>query len=380
MSRKAAFSRSPRGAWALLLLALLLAASPAPAAGEASPAPPPVPGPATPPPRAAAAAPAPSTVPARAPARDRPARPAPAKARPSRPTYHHYRHQVLPGETLGQIARRYGVQVAHLQRWNDLEGSFVREGQQLQVYTRTPVRARREITHRVRPGETVTSIAKKYEQSVATLARLNRLDSRGRLRAGQTLRIVVEGPEQPSISRGTPQDGQLLAGEQLPAGAGYRVRFPSRAWGTNSTITCLLATFREMNRRFPGSQAAIGDLSKKGGGYLPPHASHQNGKDVDISVYLKGHKKLDTFVRATPRTLDAPRNLALLEALVATGKVQYIFLDYDLQRVLVEEARKQGWPERKRQEWFQYPRGRGVGAIVMHESGHADHLHVRFER
>lgn len=36
---------------------------------------------------------------------------------------------------------------------------------------------------------------------------------------------------------------------------------------------------------------AIGDFSKKGGGFLKGHSSHQNGKDVDLYYPLKNHKK-----------------------------------------------------------------------------------------
>lgn len=306
-----------------------------------------------------------------------PSRPSPSKK--ERVVHHHYRHTVLPGETLGEIARRYAVPITALQRWNDLPGHFLREGQVLHVYTPHPVRSRRELTHRVVRGETLGKIARRYEVDPAELARLNRITDPHRLREGQLLRVVVEGPEQPSVSKGTPQAGKLIHGEQLLPGPGYRVRARSRAWGTNATVTRLIAAFRKMERRFPGARVVIGDLSLKEGGHMPPHVSHQNGRDVDISFYVKGKKALEDWVRVTPATLDAQRTLALIEELIAGGGVQYVFISYPLQAPLYEQAKKAGWSARKLRQVFQYPRGEAAVAIVMHEPGHNDHFHLRFE-
>ncbi|OIN59683.1 peptidoglycan DD-metalloendopeptidase family protein [Arsenicibacter rosenii] len=53
----------------------------------------------------------------------------------------------------------------------------------------TPTRFKRTVLHRVRPGETLSSIAGRYGLSVSTLARKNHLSSRSRLRPGQKLRV-----------------------------------------------------------------------------------------------------------------------------------------------------------------------------------------------
>jgi len=298
--------------------------------------------------------------------------------RKRRRTYH-YRHTVLPGETLGALARRYTVRVRDLRRWNNLPGSVIKVGDRLHVYTRHPVRPRRVISHRVAKGESLHKIAERYGMEVESLSRLNRISDPRRLRVGRKLKVVVEGPEEPSVSRGTPQQGRLINGEQLPRGPGYHVRSARKAWGTNATISRLLAAFRTMDKRFPGHVLAVGDLSRKGGGYFPPHASHQNGRDVDIAFYVKRVKTLERFRRVSPRTLDAKRTWAFLEALLKGRGVQYVFIDYPLQKPLYEEARRSGWSKARLAKVFQYPRGRGRGAIVMHEKGHDDHMHIRFE-
>jgi membrane-bound lytic murein transglycosylase D len=48
-------------------------------------------------------------------------------------------------------------------------------------------------THRVRSGETLSQIARRYGASVSALVRTNGLRSANRLRVGQRLRIPVRG-------------------------------------------------------------------------------------------------------------------------------------------------------------------------------------------
>jgi murein endopeptidase len=126
----------------------------------------------------------------------------------------------------------------------------------------------------------------------------------------------------------------------------------------------------------------VGDLSKKDGGPFPPHVSHQSGRDVDIGfVHLGRHEGARRFVRATATNLDLQRTWDLLEALVATGQVAYVFLDYGVQGLLVQWATERGINPAVIEERFQYPRGRSAAhGLVRHWRGHADHLHVRFQR
>ena len=103
------------------------------------------------------------------------------------------RYRVRRGDNLTGIARKYGVTVAALQRWNDLAGSRINAGQTLTIYpggnappgTTTTTAT---TTHKVRRGENLTKIAKKYGVTVADLRRWNGL--RGdHLRVGQRLKV-----------------------------------------------------------------------------------------------------------------------------------------------------------------------------------------------
>lgn len=94
------------------------------------------------------------------------------------------RHTVAPGETLSEIAGRYGTDVATLARINGLaDPDRLLVGQQLQL----PHGATH--AHVVRPGETVSGIARANGVSVAAIATANGLADADLIHPGQKLVI-----------------------------------------------------------------------------------------------------------------------------------------------------------------------------------------------
>ncbi len=120
------------------------------------------------------------------------------------------RHRVVPGDSLYQIAREYGVSIASIRSTNHLYGNLLHVGQSLLIpmagrrlvvsrlhnqHPRPEVTlARRgvrrvKIIHRVRPGDTLWSIAARYRVYVGQLERWNVLNAHDVLRLGQRILI-----------------------------------------------------------------------------------------------------------------------------------------------------------------------------------------------
>jgi membrane-bound lytic murein transglycosylase D len=102
-------------------------------------------------------------------------------------------HRVKRGETLSHIARRYDVSQSQIQRWNRLGRSTqIKAGQRLRIGETPTERARvatRGSTHTVRSGETLIGVARRYGVSLSALSSANGLSTSSKIRIGQRLRI-----------------------------------------------------------------------------------------------------------------------------------------------------------------------------------------------
>ncbi|TPV96364.1 MAG: LysM peptidoglycan-binding domain-containing protein [Myxococcales bacterium FL481] len=300
-----------------------------------------------------------------------------------------HEHAVLPGEHLGLIAGRYGVNRREVVALNaDIKDpNRIRPGQKIKVCPSIAPRELRAVTYTVASGDTLSSIAAAHDLTLRELMgfQAGKITNPNQIRAGQELQLWVQGAVVadflPRKRRGGSSRGKLRSGQRLAAASHYHLRRPHRAYGTPRTVALLTEVFgryRKLSRG--GPRLVVGDLSKKGGGPLKGHLSHQRGTDVDIGLVLKGPQlRVDRFVTGTRRNLDVARTWLLVHEFLKTGEVRYVFLDYSLQKLLYEHARKQGVPESRLDEYFQYPRSiRRAHGIVRHWRGHKDHIHVRF--
>jgi membrane-bound lytic murein transglycosylase D len=110
-------------------------------------------------------------------------------------------HVVRSGETMSGVARRYGVGLDDLRAANPrIRSTRLRPGQLVIVPTHGPILAEvaRQVSapepadvtwHRVRSGETLSSIARRYHVSQRQLQTWNRMGRSTRIRAGQRLRV-----------------------------------------------------------------------------------------------------------------------------------------------------------------------------------------------
>ncbi len=87
----------------------------------------------------------------------------------------HIFYKVKKGDTLSHIADRYRISVRKLKSLNNLRGTLIRAGQRLRV--RNTDYADNKNTHKVRKGESLYQIARRYRTTVGELKRLNKLAS-----------------------------------------------------------------------------------------------------------------------------------------------------------------------------------------------------------
>ncbi len=136
-----------------------------------------------------------------------------------------HRHIVRRGDTLHELAARYGVTVQAIRNTNGLRSNLVRAGQSLlipvsarplkpvgQIAARggtalprpTSGTAREPIIHRVRRGDTLWNIARRYGVLIRQIVEWNLLDPNDALRLGQRLKIWPSGRPSAAIADETP--------------------------------------------------------------------------------------------------------------------------------------------------------------------------------
>jgi membrane-bound lytic murein transglycosylase D len=128
------------------------------------------------------------------------------------------RYRVRKTDTLQSLADEFDVSVAELKKWNGMRGDRVGQGVRLKIYpgghaappapkeSKTPVAQKASshtlaapekpvstatpVVHKVKPGETLWSIAQTYQTSVEAVRRANRFLSTRQLQAGDQLMIL----------------------------------------------------------------------------------------------------------------------------------------------------------------------------------------------
>ena len=304
-----------------------------------------------------------------------------------------YEHEVAEGDIVSSIAARYGVKLKDIKKWNPrLDLNKVSIGKKIKVCPEIAPRLREEFTYAVKKGDSLSEVGEKYGLLARQIVRMQsgslkrRLEANmGDLRLGDELTLVVDRGVLPAYAPKNEDRGTLKVGVSLEPGKAYFIKRPHLAYGTATTVKAIkaaLSRYKQTKAGKGGPQVHVGDISARGGGALRGHKSHQKGIDVDIGLVLKGSDANETrFRTGNAGNLDIARTWALIKAFVDTADVRAVFLDYGLQKLLYEHARKQKVSEAKLDELFQYPRGKGRAfGIIRHWKGHKDHFHVRFRK
>ncbi len=123
-------------------------------------------------------------------------------------------YRVKSGDTVSQIAKRFGLSVSSIARLNNLgPKSLIRVGQVLKLSgTASPNTAVE--SYRVKPGDTLSVIASRHGLSLAELTAINRINSSTLIYPGQVLRVAKVLPaSQPPLN--APDSYQVVAGDSL---------------------------------------------------------------------------------------------------------------------------------------------------------------------
>lgn len=162
-----------------------------------------------------------------------------------------------------------------------------------------------------------------------------------------------------STARGSANAGRLDGGVQLPArGQGYYTydpRYPDRRpnagdrrWGTDALVRELIDLGEWWARTHPSRpRLGFGDLSRREGGSLDLHHSHENGLDIDIRLPRRDGRE----GRAHPGNYDPERTQEIVDRLVDRG-AELILIGHSLDLS-------------------------GPAGVVVRWPAHDDHLHVR---
>lgn len=198
-------------------------------------------------------------------------------------------------------------------------------------------------------------------------------------------------PRTPAASVGHPNDGRLEGGVRLDSSRKDIRVVPAYAradvqWGLPALVGMIERAARGVAKRYPGAVLEVGDLSRRHGGEVHRHGSHESGRDVDLGFYALDARGKQVhapfFLRFNARLastnvpgarFDVPRNWLLVQHLLTDprARVSHIFISDPLRHALIAHAKRIG-----------VSRALIVRAqlAMMQPTGaepHDDHMHVR---
>lgn len=241
-----------------------------------------------------------------------------------------------------------------------------------------------KVTYTIRRGGSAKNVANLFKIFHHEMTDLNpSVDLDAELAPGTTLVVYERSADAVSESVGAPSAGSLVGGVPMMDGPGRELKMiPWKSYGTAHTVATLDKVLDQWANRGHEQPVLVGNMSAREGGRLPPHSTHQSGRDVDISYiqHLPKGEELN-WREMTKDNLDAAETWALLQLLRESGTVEMVFIDRDVQKLLYDWAIEKGGKSKGAlKRWMEYPRSGPVhNAFIQHVPGHVDHIHVRFD-
>lgn len=142
-------------------------------------------------------------------------------------------YAVKKGDTLFSIARKHNVTIAELKKANGLKSQKLTAGMRLTIPAGDAARLKRAgsesspAVHTVKKGETFRSISKKYALSVSELKEMNGIRKEARLKVGQKL-IVKQAARRPNARNADEPDVYIVKRGDTVKGVARKFRMSSK--------------------------------------------------------------------------------------------------------------------------------------------------------
>lgn len=215
-------------------------------------------------------------------------------------------------------------------------------------------------------------------------------------RHGRTAKasVAIAKPAEPPAradSVGPPNEGRLEGGIHLDVtkphlrGAPMHSSIDTR-WGLPALVRAIDHAAKAVTKKYPGAVLNVGDLSRRNGGELARHHSHESGRDADLGFYVIDAQgkplsratfvKIDDKLAAediTGARFDVAKNWLFLQNLLLDrdARVSHVFVAEPIKHALLAHARARGVAHAL------YVR---AALVMMQPTGglpHDDHFHVR---
>lgn len=249
-------------------------------------------------------------------------------------------HEVMAGETLYLISRRYDVSVNDIKSWNDLNTDLLDVGQHLNIYqssdsnvtqintTQTtenaPLTRPSQTYHQVERGETLYKISQQYNMSITALQKSNNLESTT-LNVGQ--RLIVDS-QRGANTRQNPDQADVRndLAPSIREGA-----FVKHEMGENETLEGLLTRYDMDEEEFAmlnpkhelkGGKEVVVLTPSRQSGKNPYRVSTELESSGNIAVTVYDPQQIGSST--TSGDLYNPNHLTGAHPSIRLGKVVYI--------------------------------------------------------
>jgi membrane-bound lytic murein transglycosylase D len=111
-----------------------------------------------------------------------------------------YKYKVKRGDSVSEIAHKFGISVANLKKWNGLTGNNLSAGKSLKIFNDSRTSSLGDNTlktsanvnyYKIKSGETITAIAERYKVPASSIRKWNNLKG-NKIIAGTNLKIYSD--------------------------------------------------------------------------------------------------------------------------------------------------------------------------------------------